>query len=282
MNIQKKALAIHDLSCVGRCSLTVALPIMSAAGIETSVLPTAMLSTHTGGFEGYTFADLTDELEPVGAHWKTLNRKYDCIYSGYLGSERQIKIVERFLEDFSNEGCIKVVDPVMGDSGKFYSIFDETFAKKMAKLCSKADIIVPNITEACYLLGEEYVEGPYTESYINNLLEMLLSLGVKGVVLTGVHYDDYNLGVASLFEGEKPNYYFRKRVDGYFHGTGDVFGSALCSALLNGFSLEDASRVAVDYTCGCIERTSRENTDVKYGVNFESEIPNLLKLLKII
>lgn len=282
MNIQKKALAVHDISCVGRCSLTVALPVMSAAGIETSVLPTAILSTHTGGFEGYTFTDLTEELDPIANHWKTLGRKFDCIYSGYLGSERQISIVENLFENFSGENCIKLVDPVMADNGKYYSIFDDDFAKRMAKLCSKADIIIPNITEACFLLGEEYVEGPYTESYINNLLEMLLSLGAKGVVLTGIHYDDYNLGAASVVVGEKPNYYFRKRVDGYYHGTGDVFGSALGAALLNGYDLADSSRIAVDYTCNCIERTNRENTEIRYGVNFENEIPSLLKLLKII
>lgn len=282
MRIQKKALAVHDISCIGRCSLTVALPIMSAAGIETSVLPTAILSTHTGGFEGYTFTDLTNELPPIAQHWKTLDRKFDCIYSGYLGSEKQIGIVEGLFDSFADEGCIRLVDPVMADNGKFYSIFDDAFAKRMASLCSKADIIIPNITEACFLLGEEYVEGPYTESYINNLLEMLLSLGVKGVVLTGVYFDDYNLGSASVVAGEKPNYYFRKKIDGYYHGTGDVFGSALGSALLNGFELADAARVAVDYTCNCIERTSRENTDIKYGVNFENEIPSFLKLLKII
>lgn len=282
MNIQKKALAVHDISCIGRCSLTVALPIMSAAGIETSVLPTAMLSTHTGGFEGYTFADFTDELPPIANHWKTLNRKFECIYSGYLGSEKQIEIVEGLFDSFAAEKCIRLVDPVMADNGNFYSIFNEDFAKRMAKLCSKADIIIPNITEACFLLGEEYVEGPYTESYVNNLLEMLLSLGVKGVVLTGVHFDDYNLGAASVVAGGKPNYYFRKKIDGYYHGTGDVFGSALGSALLNGFELADASRIAVDYTCNCIERTYREQTDIKYGVNFENEIPSLLKLLKII
>ena len=282
MYIQKKALAVHDISCIGRCSLTVALPRMSAAGIETSVLPTAMLSTHTGGVTGYTFADFTENLPPITEHWKTLDRKFDCIYSGYLGSEEQISIVEGLFKDFSGEGCIKLVDPVMADNGKFYSIFNDDFAKRMASLCSQADIIIPNITEACFLLGEEYVEGPYTESYINNLLEMLLSLGVKGVVLTGVHFDDYNLGAASVTMGEKPTYYFRKKIDGYFHGTGDVFGSALGSALLNGFNLSDSARIAVDYTCNCIERTSRENTDIKYGVNFENEIPGFLKLLKII
>ena len=124
MNIQKKALAVHDISCIGRCSLTVALPIMSAAGIETSVLPTAMLSTHTGGFEGYTFADFTDELPPIANHWKTLNRKFECIYSGYLGSEKQIEIVEGLFDSFAAEKCIRLVDPVMADNGNFYSIFN--------------------------------------------------------------------------------------------------------------------------------------------------------------
>ena len=146
MYVQKKALAVHDISCIGRCSLTVALPIMSAAGIETSVLPTAMLSTHTGGFTGYTFADFTQNLPPITEHWKTLNRQFDCIYSGYLGSEEQISIVEGLFKDFSKEGCIKLVDPVMADNGKFYSIFNEDFAKRMASLCSQADIIIPNIT----------------------------------------------------------------------------------------------------------------------------------------
>ena len=148
MSAQKRVAAIHDISGFGKCSLTVALPIISAAGIETTIMPTAVLSTHTGGFTGYTYRDLTGDLRAIAEHWKSLELHFDAIYSGFLGSFEQIDIVKDFIDMFRADGNITVVDPAMADNGQMYSLFNMEFAKAMASLCAKADIVVPNITEA--------------------------------------------------------------------------------------------------------------------------------------
>ena len=279
-DVCKRALAIHDISCVGRCSLTVALPIVSAAGIECSVIPTAVLSTHTGGFSGYTFRDLTEDMLPIAKHWKTLSLKYNAIYTGYLGSKQQIDTVAAIFDMFKEKDTLLLVDPVMADNGQFYSLFDKEFARNMATLCKRADVLIPNITEACFLLDKEYKPGIQTPEYIEDILNSLIALGTKKVVLTGVTFEENRLGAASLEAGGKIQYHFENRVHGYYHGTGDVFGSALLCALMHGFSLADAASIAVKYTCACIKRTYSEQTDVRYGVHFESEIPLLLKLLQ--
>lgn len=277
--MQKRLLAIHDISCVGKCSLTVALPIISAAGIETSVLPTAVLSTHTGGFEGYTFRDLTEDIPPITAHWKSLNLSIDAIYTGYLGSFEQLSLVENIIRDFKKPDTVILVDPVMADNGKLYPAFSTEFVSGMRKLCEKADIIVPNLTEAAFMLGEEYRES-YDRSYIEELLKKLSALGPKKVVLSGVSLEKGRLGAAAYDrETETVSYFFEEQIDGYYHGTGDVFGSALASAVMNGFSLADSTRIAVEYTVGAIRRTKAAGTDIRYGVDFENEIPHLLRLL---
>lgn len=280
MKKQKRVVAIHDISCIGKCSLTVALPIISAAGIETSIIPTAVLSTHTGGFTGFTYRDLTDDILNIVNHWNTLNLEYDAIYTGFLGSFEQIDIVAKVFDILKTKETLILVDPVMADNGQLYSIFPNDFPEGMKKLCKKADVIVPNITEAVLLLNEEYFEGPYTKEYIEGLLERLKGLGSKYVVLTGVYFDDKNLGAATYdCATSKIDYAFGPRVGGLYHGTGDVFGSALLSALLNGFNLLEASQIAVDYTVKSIECTKSANTDVRFGVNFESQIPFLIKSL---
>ena len=283
MNRQKRVAAIHDISCIGKCSLTVALPIISAAGIETSVIPTAVLSTHTGGFTGYTYRDLTEDLLPIMNHWKTLHIGFDALYSGFLGSFEQLKIVSEIFDTFRTDDNLILVDPVMADNGTLYSIFPSDFPKGMAKLCSKAAIIIPNITEAALLLGEEYKEGPYEKSYIEGMLKKLSALGPKKIVLTGVFFDGSELGAAS-YDAETGNisYAFSKRIEGYYHGTGDIFGSALLAALLNGFTLADSCVIAVDFTCASIQRTHDAGTDVRFGVNFEAGIPKLLEDLALI
>lgn len=280
MERQKRVIAIHDISCVGKCSLTVALPILSAVGVETSILPTAVLSTHTGGFEGYTYRDLTDDVMPIVEHWKTLNLKVDGIYTGFLGSFEQIDMMKQIFETFKKEGTLVLVDPVMADNGEMYALFSKDFAKGMASLCAKADIIVPNITEACFMLGEVYKEPPYDKAYIENLLHKLHNLGPKKVVLTGVAFEENQLGAAAYdSETDTIDYVFADRIQGYYHGTGDVFGSALLGALMNGATLKRSTEVAVAYTVGCIHRTYEAKTDIKYGVDFEREIPNLIRLL---
>lgn len=280
MKRQKRAAAIHDISCFGKCSLTVALPILSAAGIETAVIPTAVLSTHTGGFSDFTYRDLTADMRPIMQHWKSLGLSFDAVYSGYLGSFEQVGIVEEFLSMFRSEDTLVLVDPAMADGGQLYKTFSPPFVQEMKGLCMHADLLVPNITEAAMLTGETYREGPYDHAYIETLLRGLLSLGARQAVLTGVWFDQRQYGAASLALGERaPHYVFSPRVDGFYHGTGDVFASALLAARLNGHPLEEAARIAVDLTCGSILRTRAAGTDLRFGVNFEEGLPAFIRAL---
>ena len=280
---QKRVAAIHDLSGFGKCSLTVALPILSAAGIETSALPTAILSTHTGGISGYTYRDLKEDMRPVMKHWKSLDIKFDAIYTGFLGSFEQLDIVKEFFDAFRQEDNLILVDPVMGDNGELYTVFTREFAAGMRMLCQKADIIVPNLTEAALLLDEPYHPGPYTHAYIESLLRKLGALGPQKVVLTGVYFKEDELGAATYDRTtDTIDYVFTQKIPGYYHGTGDVFASALLSALLNDFSLIDAAAIAVHFTTDSIRRTYKAKTDYRFGVNFEQSFPDFLKELKLV
>ena len=280
---QKKVAAIHDLSCVGRCSLTVALPILSAAGFETGIIPTAVLSTHTGGFSGYTYLDLTEEINTIKRHFKSLGLKFDAVYTGFLGSFEQLSIVSNIIDDFSSSDNIIMIDPVMADAGRLYSVFDESFPNGMRKLCQKGDIILPNMTEAAFLLGKEYKEGPYEVSYIESLIDELSFITDAKIVLTGVHFDDINLG-AAVFDKQKGKieYAMNRKIAGFYHGTGDVFASALLGAVLNGFDLFKATQIAEEFTVSSIEITKAAQTDVRYGVAFEKCLPQYIKNLNLI
>lgn len=282
MKRQKRALAIHDISCVGRCSLTVALPIISAAGVDTGVLPTSILSTHTGGFEGFTFRDLTSDLVPITDHWKTLNLGFDALYSGFLGSFEQIDLVAKIFDDFRTPDSLVMVDPVMADNGVLYSIYSPEMAKGMAKLCAKADIIVPNLTEAAFVLDEPYKGEDLTRPEVETMLKKLTALGPKQAVLTGISFAGGRLGAACYDkESGVMSYFDGERIEGYFHGTGDVFGSALLGGLLVGKSLEQATRLAVDYTNRCIVLTQEAGQEKRYGVCFERALPYYIKKLGI-
>lgn len=279
MNQLKRVAAIHDISGVGKCSLTVALPIISAAGVECSVMPTAVLSTHTGGFEGFTFRDLTDDMRPIADHWKKENISFNAFYSGYLGSLGQIDIVRDVFEMFRTPETLIMVDPVMADHGKLYSLFTLDHVKGMAKLCGHADIIIPNRTEAAFMLGQDYKDGSMTEKEVNALLYTLAELGAKQVVLTGVYFGDDDLGAACYdTKTGQIDYVMDKRIDGMYHGTGDVFGSFLLGALLRGRNLADATRIAVDYTCAAIRLTAADGTGPRMGVRFESILADYGKL----
>ena len=279
--MQKKVLAINDISCVGRCSLTVALPIISAAGVECSILPTAILSTHTGGFSGYTFTDFTSEMMNIANHWKSLDRKFDTLYTGFLGSIEQVLLVKNICEMFRTNETKLIVDPAMADNGEMYKIFDLEFAKEMQKLCYGADIIVPNITEACFLADVKYQALPHSKEFIDLLIDKLKVLEVKNVVLTGVSFDGESLGALTYnYETNEKSYYGREIIPDYFHGTGDCFASALVAAMTNGTSLEEASKVAVDFTVESILETIKDkNIDKKYGVNFELALHKLYSRL---
>lgn len=279
----KRILAAHDISCFGKCSLTVALPIISACGIESTIMPTAVLSTHTGGFTGFTYRDLTEDIAPIMDHWQTLPIAFDGIYTGFLGSYEQIEIMKDMFKRFKNEDTLVLVDPVMADDGKLYSIFDANFPSKMRTLCESADIIIPNITEALLMLDRPYTEGPYTKEYIEDILKGLSEICANKIVLTGVYFDNAMLGGATYdVKTGAIEYILSEKIEGSYHGTGDVFGSALLSALINGFSLPDSTRIAVDFVVESIKRTKEEGTDRRFGVNFEQSIPNLLKSLKLI
>ena len=283
MQQQKRIAAIHDISGVGRCSLTVALPILSAAGFDCGVLPTAVLSTHTGGFTGFTYRDLTDDIAPIAAHWQSLDLKFDALYSGFLGSVGQIALLADLFKTFKTDDNLVLVDPVMADNGELYAIYTPDMAQGMARLCAQADAVVPNITEASLILGEKYVEGPYDKPFIEGMLRRLAALGPKKVVLTGVALDDATLGAAAFDSATGDiSYAFTPRIDGYFHGTGDVFGSVLLSGMLHELSLADAAKLAVETTYDCIVKTVEAKQELRYGVCFERALPGMMKRLGLI
>lgn len=276
----KRVAAINDISGIGKCSLTVALPILSSAGIETAVIPTAVLSTHTGGFKNFTYRDLTDDILPIAKHWQSLNLKFDSIFTGYLGSTEQIDIVLNIIDMLSDKDTLIFVDPVMADSGKLYATFDENFPAQMMKLCKKADIIIPNITEACFLTGVEYKESPHSNEFIEELISKLRKICDKKIVLTGVDFDKDHFGCA-CYDNEKGRveYALSKEIDGFYQGTGDVFGSSLLACLMNGKSLEESTQIAMTIVVNSIIRTKNDENDLRYGVRFEDEIPTLIRLL---
>ncbi len=275
----KRILTIQDISCLGKCSTTIALPLISAMGVETVILPTAVLSTHTM-FKNFTVKDLTDELIPITDHWKSENVHFDAIYTGYLGSAEEIDIVKRIFREFKTDDTLIFIDPVMADNGKLYPAFDLAYAKLNAGLCGEADVIVPNITEACFMTDTEYKET-YDEAYVKDLLQKLSALGAKKSVLTGVSLSEGKTGVYG-FDSEKNDYfiYQNDRVDAQYHGTGDVFSSVSVGALMRGFSMEDAFRIAADYTADTIRETLKNPEKPWYGVDFEATIPELIELLK--
>ena len=276
MKKQNRAVLINDMSCLGRCSLTAAMPIISACGIESVPLPTGIFSAHTE-FEGFGNEDLTDDLGKITNHWKSLGERFDCIYSGYLASCKQAESVKRFLLDFKKSDTLYIADPVMGDNGVFYKGIDDSFISEMRFLCSLADIIVPNVTEACMLTGMEITEN-YDVSFIKELLISLRNLTAARIVVTGVDFDDGQIGCAvydSLMG--RANMFFTPKSEGRFPGTGDVFASALTAAVINGKDFFDAVQIAMSFTCKCVETTLETDTDRKYGLCFESEIKNLIK-----
>jgi len=275
----KRILTIQDISCVGKCSLTVALPIISAFGVETSVLPTAVLSTHTA-FNNFTFHDLTTDIPKVSKHWKEQKITFDAIYTGYLGSIAQIDLVENIFKDFKTEDNFIIVDPVMADNGKLYTGFDLDYAKHVAKLCAFADIIVPNLTEASFILDIPYIGNNYDKAYIEDILKRLTDLGAKKAVLTGITFDGEYLGVYGYDSSTKEYFsYFNKNLPVSFHGTGDIFASSLCGALTIGKNLNQALKIAVDFTVDSIIKTIENTNHNWYGVDFESALPNLIKNL---
>lgn len=273
----KKLLTIQDISCVGQCSMTVALPILSACGHETCILPSAVLSTHTSGFTGFTVRDLTDDFPAIRDHWQREGIKFDAIYTGYLGSVLHCKYVAEMADTLMVNGGLLVVDPAMADNGKLYPAFDDVYVKAMAGLCARADIILPNITEACMLVGYPYQEN-YDENYVAGLLTKLHELCRGTVVLTGVSYTADSTGVLVSYADGHKTYYKHRRVSPSYHGTGDIYSSAFVGALMSGKEMDDAAAIAADYTVRCIENTINDEKHW-YGTKFETALPYLIERL---
>jgi len=273
----KKILTVQDISCLGQCSLTVALPIISACGIETCVLPSAVLSTHTAGFTGYTFRDLTEDIPAITDHWVKENISFDSIYTGYLGSEKQIDYVKALFDKVASNDCIKIVDPAMADNGKMYPGFDDAFALAMRSLCASADYVLPNITEACFLTGEQF-KTVYDREYIDTLLKKLTDVGCKNVILTGVSYTPDTTGVV-VFENGVYSYYEHKKLHNSCHGTGDIYASSFVGALVSGKSAFESAKIAADYTVECIKTTAQLDNHW-YGAAFEPVLNVLIDKIK--
>lgn len=272
-----RILTVQDISCVGQCSMTVALPILSACGVETCILPSAVLSTHTGGFTGVTVHDLTEDIPAIARHWRSEGITFDAIYTGYLGSTKQIGYVQDILQNMVSSDGITVVDPAMADHGKLYRGFDESYVAAMRMLCARADVIIPNITEACMLTGTPYTES-YDEAWLCRLLEELTDLGAGCVVLTGVGKTAQETGVVIWEQGRLWQYSHPKIAKSY-HGTGDIFASCFVGSCMRGKTKEEAARIAADFTAACIRRTY-EDPAHWYGVKFEPVLPELIRMLE--
>ncbi len=273
----KRILTIQDISCVGQCSLTVALPILSACGVETAILPSAVLSTHTAGFTGFTFRDLADDMPNICSHWEKEKIQFAAIYTGYLGSISQVEYVLNIRKATLEAGGLLIVDPAMADNGKLYPIFDMAYANEMGRLCAAADYILPNITEACFLTGVEYRES-YDEAYIETLIHKLQEMGCKNIVLTGVSYREGFTGVL-VAEGEKRSYYEHEKLPNSCHGTGDIYASSFVGAMTRGKTAPEAAKIAADYTVACIRYTATLENHW-YGAAFEPVLGELIQAVE--
>lgn len=292
----KRVLTIQDISCVGKCSLTAAIPVISAMGIEVCPLPTAILSNHTA-FSSFSFLDLTDKIPEILNEWKKQGFHFDAIYTGYLGSIKQIDLVHKILDEFAQNDTLVVIDPCMADNGKLYTGFSQDFVQQMAKLCGRANVILPNMTEACFLVNQDYDIFTHTNESITKLMEKLLSLGANHVVLKGVDFSSDKIGVAyysqknnndnrnligkSMIENsiDDMKIYFHHRYDENFHGTGDLFASVVTGALVLKKELKEAVEIACDFIQESIECTLSNPNYNWYGVEFESALRNLSQKL---
>lgn len=274
----KRIVTIQDISCVGKCSLTVALPIISATGVEAAIIPTAVLSTHTM-FKNFTCKDLDDQILPIAKHWKDENIKFDAFYTGYLASAAQIDKVISLINSLKRENDLVIIDPAMADNGKLYPAFDESFPREMAKLCARADIALPNITEACLMTNTPYKEK-YDEDFAKSVIKKLAAMGAKKIVLTGAEFGG-KYGVM-LYDSETDEFYYycQKKIDAIFHGTGDIFSSTFTGLLVRGKSIKESIALAADFTAECIRITDNNKNANWYGVEFEKAIPYLIKRIE--
>lgn len=273
-----KIVTMQDISCIGKCSLTVALPVLSAMGIETAILPTAVLSTHTM-FHGFTFHDLTNEILPILQHWKSEGFQFQAIYTGYLGSSEQLDIASYLIDSQTNHPLV-IIDPCMADSGKLYTGFTDSFVEGMKKLTSKADIICPNLTEAFLLTNQPYQKS-YTEQQIQKTLKQLCQNGPKTAIITGISFTSGKIGAYAYNSvNDTWHSYFTEEETQHFHGTGDIWASCLTGALVNGKTLDQAIQIACDFVKLSIQKTLEEKNHNIYGVNFEQALGKLIEMSK--
>ena len=272
----RRILTVQDISCLGQCSMTIALPILSACGHETCPLPTALLSTHTGGFGVVKKQDLADNFEGILAHWKANAIAFDAVYAGYLGNIDHIAWLQEIFETMVAPGGVRIVDPAMADNGKLYSGFDSEYVAAMKKLCTAADVIIPNLTEACLLTDTPY-SAELSEGFVAELLERLGQL-CSCVILTGVGYRPEETGVV-VYQNGKLWHYSQRKIPQSYHGTGDIFASAFVGAWLQEKTLEDAVKIAADFTACCIQETFHAPAHW-YGVKFETALPKLIEMLR--
>lgn len=270
----RRILTVQDISCLGQCSMTVALPVLSACGHEVCILPSAMLSTHTGGFKDPAIVDLTDRMAAIREHWIREAVDFDIIYTGYLGSIRAIQEVERILDTMLAPGGKVIVDPAMADHGKLYKGFDAEYAAAMKNLCARADVVLPNITEAAMMAGLDFRQK-YDHSYIQILLEHQPG---RQVLLTGVGFKDNQSGFA-LRTGAEILFSHHERLEKNYHGTGDLFAAAFVGALASDFDAFEAGKIASQFVLKCIRNTA-EAPAHWYGVKFEPALKDLVQLLK--
>ena len=271
-----RLITMQDISCIGKCSLTVALPVLSAMGIEAVPLPTAVLSAHTM-FKGVTFHDLTDEIEPIMKHWKKEGLSFAGIYTGYLGSFKQLQLAEKLFNLF--DVPLRVVDPCMADHGKLYTGFTMEYAKATKQLCAKADVICPNMSEACLLLGIPYCENP-DEDNVRTILKQLTETGCKTAVITGISLSGGKTGAYAYNRIENTYSSYQTDLEPQsFHGTGDIWASVFAGSLVNGKTFEEAMKTACEFVREAIHLTLEEENHNTYGTNFEQALPYLMTLM---
>lgn len=274
----KRIVTMQDLSCVGKCSLSIALPILSVMGLECACLPTQLLSAHTV-FTDFYSRDLSDSFSPIVSHWENSGLSFDGLYTGFLGSLKQVASARLLAERFRNEGKLCFVDPAMADGGRLYHGIDPAMPEAMEELCRCAQIITPNVTEACLLTGNVYKEQ-HDVAYIRKLLNGLLALGVDTAIITGIRTDGCHMGVATLEKDGEPAFHFTEFIPSVFHGTGDLFAATCAGALMLNLSPAEAIALAADYVFHTIAVTAADSEARWYGVNFERTIPWLLKKLQ--
>lgn len=275
-HIVPKVAAVQDISCYGRCSLSVIIPVLSTMGIQVCPLPTAVLSTHLGGFSNLEFCDFTDHMPAFFQHWQRENITFDAIYSGFLASEKQIDIVRQFIDEFERDASLVLIDPVMGDEGRLYSTYTPAMQRKMKDLVSRADVITPNYTEACFLLGETYQDSEYHPENIRQWLARLADMGPSRVVITGIPHIQSRIVNAGYDRRE--NAYWETSgecIPVRYPGTGDIFASVLLGALLTGASLAESMQRAVRFVTSAIQLTYRARTPVREGVLLEKVLSQL-------